>query len=123
MSLSYRLFIFAIITISVLSLSPMVVLPSALKYQTGRVAVITTMPNRVSNTLTYLPLPFVNAAPTTSLNGSLGVVSNHWNMKLSTFGWKVAINSISATSMEVSVVTNSNQISVSLLELCYLVSW
>lgn len=97
------------------ALSPMVVMPSSVKYQTGRTFPVLTAAQKVGNTAVVLNIPFVSAAPTSSLNCSLGIVSNHFTLKNGLFGWSLVISSITTSYLSITISTGSNTNFISLL--------
>lgn len=115
--------VLALLVVSCVGISPMTVITTAPTYVTGVATLISSPSNKVNNAGNTLPVTFATAAPTTSLNASAGLKSCEFDMKGTTFGWKITIDSLTATGMMVSFSTTDPTNYIRLLAISYIANW
>lgn len=105
------------------SLSPLTVLTTAPTYTSGIATLISSPSNKVNSAGNTLSITFGTPAPSSSLNASVGVITNYFDLRGPPFGWKLVVASVSSTGMMVTFTTNSITNYIRLLSVCYMVNW
>lgn len=118
-----NLLVVSLLVVLAPALSPLSVLTTAPTYTTGTAVLISSPSNKVNSAGNTLPVTFGTAAPSPSLNASVGVITNYFDLRGPPFGWKLVVASVSATGMMVNLMTNSNSNYIRLLSVCYMVTW
>ncbi len=105
------------------SLSALSVITTSPTYTTGTASIISSPSNKINNAGNTFSVVYSTPAPSSSVNASIGINSMYFEMKNASFGWKVVINSVTATTMIFTASTNNLNNYIRMLSICYMINW